>query len=203
MLFQNQRQTSGSSHQANATNINMIQPMGRNRVRPGATKVQSSIPEPAPEPRPKTMLWGKPTWYLFHTLAEKVRVDSFPQIRKELLSMIYRICNNLPCPDCANHATRYMQGVNFDAIQTKDDLKQMVWRFHNVVNQKKHYEILPLNDLDSVYSRANTENIIRNFLYHYEKRGYGMRSGTDGFHRTRMINDFKTWMKSNMRHFNA
>jgi hypothetical protein len=203
MLFQNNRQIQAQSTSQNTMNMIVMQPLNRNRFRQVAPKVSPDIHVQIPEQRQKTMLWGEPTWYLFHTLAEKVKHDSFPKIRKELLSFIYRICNNLPCPDCANHASRYMQGVNFDAIQTTDDLKQMLWRFHNVVNQRKKYELFQLKDLDGLYHRANTEKIIRNFLLHYEKRGYGMRLGTDGFHRTRMANEFKIWLHSNIHHFRA
>ena len=199
MLFQNTRQHMSSTSSSAATmSINMLQPT---RFRPMLSRSQSTIPIQVPEPKPKTMVWGEPTWFLFHTLAEKVKLDSFPKIKNELTSMIVRICNNLPCPDCTNHATRYLQGINLSTIQTKTDLIEMLWRFHNVVNHRKNYEIFPLNKMSSKYSLANTNKIIQNFLYHYDKRGYSMRAGTDGFHRTRMVNDFKNWIRTNIHHF--
>ena len=69
-----------------------------------------------------TMKWGQPTWFFFHTLAEKIFEDRFPEIRQPLLDLIYSICVNLPCPDCANHAKTYLDGINFHTIQTKNDL---------------------------------------------------------------------------------
>ena len=48
-----------------------------------------------------TKTWGPCTWYLFHTLAEKVKEESFPLIKESLISLIIRICSNLPCPECA------------------------------------------------------------------------------------------------------
>jgi hypothetical protein len=156
---------------------------------------------PIENKRVKEMLWGEPTWFLFHTFAQKVKVSMFPKIKNELLSMIYKICNNLPCPDCTNHATSYLQGINFGAIQTKNDLIEMLWRFHNVVNHRKHYQQFPMSQLNAKYSKANTNNIIRNFIQHYDKHGYSMRSGTDSFHRTRMITSFKTWINSNIQYF--
>jgi len=198
MIFQNSRQHTSTNGANSSLSMNILQPM---RYRPVISRTQPSIPIHVPEPTPKTMLWGEPTWYLFHTLAEKVRQDTFPKIKNELLSMIYRICNNLPCPDCTNHATRYLQGINFSSIKSKRDLQEMLWRFHNVVNHRKHYDIFPLNGVSSKYRRANTANIIRNFLQHYDRRGYSMRAGTDGFHRTRMVSAFKTWMQSNIHYF--
>jgi hypothetical protein len=61
----------------------------------------------------KKMKWGEPIWNLFHVLAEKVKEETFANIREELLNIIYTICANLPCPDCANHATTYMNNINY------------------------------------------------------------------------------------------
>ena len=80
-----------------------------------------------------------------------------------------RICNNLPCPDCTNHATAYMNRLNFDNIQTKEQLKLMLFQFHNNVNSKKGYLMFPMNKLDSTYQRANTTNIITNFFSSFFK----------------------------------
>ena len=82
------------------------------------------------------MRWGAPTWYMFHTLAEKVKEDCFGALRRELLNVIFTICANLPCPDCASHASEYMRGINFNAIKTKQNLKDLFFNFHNVVNEK-------------------------------------------------------------------
>lgn len=148
------------------------------------------------------MVWGKPTWYMMHTIAEKIKSEYFPQLRLELLNIIVRICNNLPCPDCANHATAYMNRINFDNIQTKEQLKLMLYQFHNHVNTKKNYPLFPMNQLDSTYQYANTTNIITNFFYHFSKTNYSGRMGTENFHRTRTVRDIKGWLKQNGQYFN-
>lgn len=136
--------------------------------------------------------WGAPTWYLFHTLAEKVKEDSFSLIRKELLDIIFTICTNLPCPDCANHATRFMQGVNYDTIVTKQDLKELLFRFHNSVNSKKGFPIFSRSELDDMYSKANTSNIILNFYKNFKTTS--MKVTTNSFYRTTSFNNVKSWM---------
>lgn len=136
--------------------------------------------------------WGAPTWYLFHTLAEKVKEDSFLLIRKELLDIIFTICTNLPCPDCANHATRFMQGVNYDTILTKQDLKELLFKFHNAVNSKKGFPIFSRSELDDMYSKANTSNIIINFYNNFKTTG--MKVTTNSFYRTTSFNNVKTWI---------
>ena len=86
----------------------------------------------------KKMDWGEPTWFLFHTLAEKVKEEEFQNIRVELLNIIYSICSNLPCPVCSTHAKQHLNGTNFNNIQTKQQLKDFFFHFHNIVNQRKY-----------------------------------------------------------------
>ena len=51
--------------------------------------------------------WGNATWYLFHTLAEKLKPEyDNPSEIRALYAQIKNICQNLPCEDCKNHATR-------------------------------------------------------------------------------------------------
>ena len=172
-----------------------------------ASATSSSLPSAVPkivsnQERPKTMKWGEPTWYLLHTLAQKVKEDQFPRLRKEFLDIILKICINLPCPDCANHATRYMQGVNFDTIATKQQLKDLLFRFHNTVNAKKGFPQFSYQDLDSKYSGAVTSNIILYFIQHFEKNNYSLRVGTSGFYRSRSVSAIKQWIFSNLQGFN-
>lgn len=152
------------------------------------------------KPRVKEMLWGEPTWLLFHTLAEKVKDEEFPKIRQELLNHIMKICNNLPCPTCAQHATRYMNGVNFNNIQTKEQLKLFLFAFHNEVNRRKDYEKFNVNDL-SKYKTAMTINVVRNFFYHFSKRSYNVRMAVDSVHRHKMLKELRIWLENNAYSF--
>jgi len=161
------------------------------------TVTQSAIPpvlsrEETKREQSGKMKWGAPTWYLFHTLAEKVKEDSFPVIRKEFLDIIFAICTNLPCPDCANHATRFMQGVNFDTILTKLDLKELLFRFHNSVNAVKGFPIFSRQELDDMYSKANTSNIVQNFYNNFQTNG--MKVTTNSFYRATSFSNVKSWM---------
>lgn len=154
-----------------------------------------------PELPSKKITWGEPTWFLFHTLAHKVKDSAFSKVRNELLNIIFLICNNLPCPDCATHATRYLQGINFDAILTKQQLKDMLFNFHNSVNMKKGYTLYPKDQLDAKYSSANTLNIINNFYYYFDKKQNNLKLSASGFHRTRTIQRMKVWIYNNLSNF--
>lgn len=152
------------------------------------------------EEKPQKMKWGPPTWFALHTLAEKVKEEAFPRIRKELFEMIFKICNNLPCPNCANHATQYMQSINVATIQTKKQLKDMLYQFHNSVNAKKGYPLFSYEELNEKYALSNTSNILKHFMQHFEQ-SYSSRVSPNNFHRTRAIAILKKWLAENIQCF--
>jgi len=147
------------------------------------------------------MKWGAPTWYLLHTLAHKVKDDQFYRIRTELLNQIIIICKNLPCPKCANHATEYLSKINYGSIITKDDLKNMLFVFHNEVNIRKGVPAFSYNDLDSKYSTAVTLNIINNFFYFFQDVSFNVNLITNKMHRNMVILSFKNWLQDNLQYF--
>jgi len=150
---------------------------------------------------PKKMKWGEPTWFLFHTLAEKVKENNFQSIRLDLINLITIICSNLPCPDCANHATNYMKKINPASIKTKQELKLMLFQFHNVVNQNKGFSLFPIDNLESKYSNANTVNIIQNFIIHFQDKHRSIRMIANDLHRNRITEQLKLWFNNNLQYF--
>ena len=159
----------------------------------------------APEPiiKLKHMKWGEPTWFLFHTLAHKIKDEYFAQAKLSILSTISMICSNLPCPDCSKHATEYMKNINYNSIKTKQDLKNMLFQFHNVVNQRKGFAIFSIDDLDSKYSTANTINIIQNFMFYFQDKHFSIRMIANDMHRSKIITILKTWFNDNMKYFDS
>lgn len=189
------------THSNNNTTMPLQIRSGDNRrrhIQKNDKEIVTHAPDKATQP--KGMLWGEPTWFLLHCLAEKVHESSFQKIRKSLFNTIIQICGNLPCPECADHAIHYLQRINFDAIQTKEQLKTMLWTFHNTVNKKKHYPIFPFEKL-SQYNNANFSKIVQHFFYHYTKKNYGMRVGAHNFHRGLASKDIQKWFQENFNHF--
>lgn len=180
-----------------------------------------SIPTPHPAPRqipqgPSITLdavsqaanqvkvkWGEPTWFLFHTLAEKVKEETFQYIRKDLIANIISICHNLPCPTCAKHATEFMNKVNFNTIQTKDDLKKLLFSFHNEVNKRKGYAQFEFDKLDEKYEKAKTVNIIHHFIMHYNVKDFNVNMITANMQRNLIIVKLKEWFKENIKYFDT
>ena len=152
-------------------------------------------------PTKKSMIWGEPTWFFLHTTAEKVKNESFGIVRFELLKHIYNVCTTLPCPYCSAHAKVYLNSINFNTISTKEELKQMLFAFHNVVNVRKHNPIFPVEELDAKYSRANTRNIFRHFITHFNDtyRSPGMIA--DDLFRKQLSKALVEWFNTNSIHF--
>jgi hypothetical protein len=151
----------------------------------------------------KKMKWGEPTWFLFHTMAEKIKDENFGALRLNILNTISLICNNLPCPDCSNHATEYLKKLNLNSIQTKQDLKLMLFQFHNVVNQRKSFPLFSVDNLDAKYSNAITVNIIQNFMHFFQDKHYSIRMIANDMHRKRVAELLKTWFNENIQYFNS
>jgi hypothetical protein len=147
------------------------------------------------------MKLGEPIWFLFHTLAQKIREDNFANIKNELLTNIVNICTNLPCPKCASHAVEYMRKINFDTIRTREDLKKMLFLFHNTVNAEKGFPLFEYDKLDEKYDKANTVNIIHNFINNFSINDFNVNMINSNFQRNLLIGKLKIWFTQNIQYF--
>jgi hypothetical protein len=104
--------------------------------------------------------WGTPTWIFLHTFAEKINPTFYLNHRKEIIDIIKRICSNLPCPMCRQHADEYMLKVNENSVKNKKNLISMFIHFHNTVNLRtgkkkfdiKHYHTYKLYNIKHAYN---------------------------------------------------
>jgi len=166
-------------------------------------QITEQITEQIPPPIDpvKKVKWGEPTWFLLHTLSIKIKESEFKNIRIDLLNRIYAICVNLPCPDCANHAKTYLDNINFNSIKTKEDLKMLLYRFHNDVNKRKGYPYFPYDKFDEKYSLAITNNIIQNFMFHFSDRNRSLKLLATDLHRSQLCKVLKEWFNEKINSF--
>ncbi len=143
--------------------------------------------------------WGPPTWIFMHTLAEKIKESSFPIIGKQLISNIILICRHLPCPECAQHAKEFWAKVKVGNINSGQDLKNLLYVFHNVVNKRKKLLPYKYENLNYYKTRGviETFNI---FARNYQTRG-NMNLINESFHRNMALGNIKTWLMNNIQHF--
>jgi|TARA_R110002072_G_scaffold13651_6_gene57455 hypothetical protein len=107
--------------------------------------------------------WGNATWYLFHTLAEKLKPE-FSGEASELFRQIKLLCGNLPCPECSQHATSSLNAVNMNSINSRENLIEFIWQFHNRVNGRTGKSQYTREECRRKYSCAITRIILSNFI---------------------------------------
>jgi hypothetical protein len=176
----------------NVNNANLI-PSNRPSI---STVITNSNDYSAPKSK-----WGAPTWFLFHTLAHKLKDECDDKIVHELFQVIVLLCSNLPCPTCTKHATEYMNKINARSINTREDLKNLLFQFHNDVNKRKGYPLFERSKLDEKYELANTKNIIHYFLYFFKQKDFNISMITDNMHREHATANFQSWFMKNIDSF--
>jgi hypothetical protein len=153
-----------------------------------------------PKPEAKPMKWGAPTWTFLHTMAEMINEEYFPTIRNEMFAVIVQICTNLPCPICSNHAREYLSKINVGSIQTKQDMKHMLFVFHNTVNARKSFETFPVSGLDK-YKTGDFKAIANNFMTFYQVKTSQSHLFALEMNRQQAIRNIKKWIIDNLSHF--
>jgi hypothetical protein len=143
--------------------------------------------------------WGPPTWTLFHTLAEKIHEDTFQILGPQLFYHIKKICANLPCPECSQHASTFLAKINFNGIKSKTDFKNMLCFFHNTVNYRKKKPVFDVTGLEK-YKEYNVINVYNKFVSVYHTKG-NMKLIADSFQRKLVLVDFKKWLMQNIQSF--
>ena len=144
--------------------------------------------------------WGPPTWIFLHTSAAKIKEDSFPIIGHLFIQAIMQICFNLPCPECAQHAKQFWSRVRINNIKTKNDLRNLLFVFHNMVNTRRKIPHFKYDDL-VVYDKKNIIETYNNFSKNFNTKG-NMKLLNESFHRTRMLSSLRIWIMKNISHFN-
>ena len=143
------------------------------------------------------MTWGKPVWYFLHCLASNIDATFFIDNRTEVLKIVYSICTNLPCHICSDHAKQYLDGINFNNIKTKDELKRHLYTFHNAVNKRKSFALFSENQLHK-YDNVDMKNVVINFLTAFRTSSklniYSMSRG-------QTFNTVKQWINKNYASF--
>jgi hypothetical protein len=140
--------------------------------------------------------WGPPIWALFHTMAEKIKEENYTEMYPQIFNWIKQICLNLPCPDCANHASQFLKRVDLKTIRTKAELKMMLFVFHNMVNNKKGYAIYKAEDLDK-YREYRLPAVFQIFATSYNMRLGNLKLMSDSMARRQTIIGLSQWFKTN------
>lgn len=143
--------------------------------------------------------WGVPTWYFFHTFIEKITEDFYNRNSKTCIDIYVKICNNLPCPICKEHATIYLKKHNIYAITTKDAMKIFLFNFHNDVNKRLKNQQCDITILEQ-YKRITISKSYQYFCQEFFKINY-ISKHFSGWIRNKLREEIDAFFHKNICHF--
>jgi hypothetical protein len=145
--------------------------------------------------------WGNAVWILFHTLAYKLKTE-YSNETAVLFTHINIICNNLPCPDCLEHATNILSKVNKHAVtSSRESLIQFLCAFHNIVNKKITAPEFPKEQLN-IYATANTAKVVSHFIQIMSSNMNNDKLMMNSFRRQNYMNSFISYINTNGYKYN-
>ena len=151
------------------------------------------------------ILWGPTTWTFFHVLAEKMNENFFLRNRHEIINIIVKISNNLPCPICSKHAKNVTSINNTRLIKTKQDFVRFLNYFHNTVNKRTGKQIFSMKDMNK-YKSFNFSVVIHNFFTFYTKNynisSFQLSLDSSQVMRRRIAKTVSSWLQKNWSNFN-
>jgi len=143
---------------------------------------------------PSPNVWGPPVWRLFHCMAEHIREEKFSEFKQPIFTIIKQICAFLPCPDCSKHATEFFRRVEISKIIKKQDFRNLLYIFHNMVNKRLRrpmFYVLHLNQ----YSKIPIYYALNIFLETFHTRG-NMNLLTESFHRGMVVKNIRQFFQT-------
>ena len=146
--------------------------------------------------------WGEITWIFLHTIAEKIKDKDYQHEKLVLLNLVKRICSNLPCPDCKQHAVHFMKRVNITHIATKIDFKILLFNFHNEVNGRLKKEI-PDQTILERYKQIDMVETCKKFIRIFSRPVHNNRLMMDSLNRNLFMKDLLKYLENNMDKFDC
>jgi hypothetical protein len=146
--------------------------------------------------------WTHATWNLFHCIPEKIKKEDFNCMKSEIIHYIKGICNRLPCPECAHHASMYMNNINPNNIKTPEDLKNIIFVFHNSVNKKTKKKIYD-QDVLQQYKSMKLHKVLNDFFETFNSSSKGnFTFMSENYNRKIFTDTFLVFMRNNFNRFN-
>ena len=147
-------------------------------------------------------VWGPAIWYLFHTLAFKMKNQHFNELKNSLLDFFVLISANLPCPECTEHAQQETRNLDKSKITNKKELCIYFLNFHNKVNSRTKKKIFTIEEYVAKYKKAVTRNVISNFFNIMAKSDHNVKLMVNSFYKSNAVSSFKKWIIQNALKFN-
>jgi hypothetical protein len=143
-------------------------------------------------------VWGPPIWIFLHAFSVNISEEGYARVGGQFFSFLTRICRMLPCPDCADHATKFISSVKVQSLKTKYDMANMLCNFHNSVNQRKKLPFFHNLRL-SGYEKVNILSAFNNFVTAFTLPS--QRLMNESLHRKMLASQMMKFMSSVLVYF--
>ena len=151
----------------------------------------------------KREVWGPYIWTVLHCLTLRIKDEQFEKERKTIMEFISEICDNLPCPNCAGHATFTLRKLNFMKIRTKEELINVIFKLHNEVNRRLKKKIFERSSLEETYKKYNLQSLLIGYFKINQEIRYAEKMMLYSSRRTIFFKRFLNYCKNNMDKFNV
>lgn len=143
-------------------------------------------------------VWGPPVWLFLHTFSVNISEHGYSMIGMQFYSYITRICRMLPCPECSEHATKFISGIKPAQLKTKYDMANMLCTFHNSVNSRKKTPIFNHSNLQ-FYEQVSIVSSFNNFVQAFTIPS--QRYMNESLHRKMLVSQMNQFMTANLIYF--
>lgn len=145
--------------------------------------------------------WGPLIWKVLHCITIKIKDEEFPIERERIIKMITNICANLPCPQCASHATGIIRKYKLNNVKTKSDLIKFVYFMHNTVNKRLKKPNYSFDNIDH-YNKYNMRDVLTEYYTKNMNARYREKMMLHSYHRKIFLRQFQEYFRKNITKFN-
>lgn len=149
----------------------------------------------------KKSVWGPHIWTLLHCFTMRISDEYFIEERTNILKYISLICDNLPCPNCALHATQYLRKCNFNHIKSKESLINVIFNLHNDVNKRTKKTDFKKEELNASYDKYNFQKVIINYINMSYRINYGEKMMLYTYKRREFLKAMLEYFKINIHKY--
>ena len=148
----------------------------------------------------KKALWGPIIWKTLHCLTYKIKDEHFPTQKTKLIDIIIKICSNLPCPVCSNHAQGMIKKYRLQFIKNKQDLIRILFFMHNEVNKRLKKVEFKFDNL-TIYDSLRFRDVLTEYYNININMHLGEKMMLYSFHRKKFLTIFKEYVNQHIQYF--
>ena len=134
-----------------------------------------------------------------HSIAEQIKNEDFDNYKFKFLNIIKNICLNLPCRISSQSSIFFLNNLNINTLQKLDDIKMMLYLFHNYINKNNKKQIFNFSDTKK-YKDVNISKAFGLFYNLYSNNLY-LRKSVNYNNMLLVINEINKFIEENIFYY--